>query len=59
MNIRKILESIRSLHGEERDQTAKHRDYVGWMEQVRQSQQSHCVRSFMPTVPHRESEGDR
>jgi hypothetical protein len=54
--IEKIIASIRKLHGDQREQAAKHREYLEWLE--RRGQRV-CVRSIMPTVPYRESAGDR
>jgi len=48
--IDRIIASVFRLHGDERDQWQKRREYLSWLENVR-------VKTI-PAVPFRESKGD-
>lgn len=59
--INKIIASVTKLHGGEREQTSKHDDYLNFQRRLAQCGGQPVVRRDrfpMPTVPHRESNGD-
>lgn len=54
-NIPAVIASIRNMHGDERSQDANHRQYLEFLER----QKAGRTEKIIPTVPHRESEGDQ
>lgn len=39
MNIQQVIKSVERLHGGERDQLAKHREYLQWLKRQQEKKQ--------------------